>query len=80
MARGWTDTGREVLNAEGRRFLQTDSLKKKNRAVRWNDGGRWGRTNAEISKYFTPDGASTTVERREVESEALLCSDRTLKG
>lgn len=31
-------------------------------------------------QVFTPDGASTTVERREIESEALLCNDRTLKG
>ena len=31
-------------------------------------------------RVFTPDGASTTVESGEIESEALLCNDRTLKG
>lgn len=31
-------------------------------------------------QVFTPDGASTTVESREIESEALHCNDRTLKG
>ncbi len=31
-------------------------------------------------QLFSPDGASATAEREEIESVALLCNDRTLKS
>ncbi len=77
MARVETDTGREVFIAEGQHFCNRQFGEQRDERER---GGEVGKEKWRDQQVFTPDGASTTVERRDIESEALLCNDRTLKG
>lgn len=77
MARVETDTGREVFIAEGQHFCNWQFGEQRGERE-WGREVRKGKSRDQ--QVFTPDGASSTVERREIESEALLCNDRTLKG